>query len=170
VKRRALEAVDPADLVETDGPDPVRQGREGAAATRQADQPQERDPRHDPERRVETVRDRLEAVGRGGPDARPVAGRRDPGEEGSPETAALDPGPHEQHREEPDLAPHRRRREAVDRAARAARALCDHESIGIRAVEVGVEPEDRSQLFGHLGLGQAAEVVVDRSAPDSRRR
>ena len=38
--------------------------------------------------------------------------------------------------------------------------------VGVGRVEVGVEPEDRGEVVGDLGLVQAAEVVVDRVAPD----
>ena len=150
----------PSDLVERDRRDAGGQRREGAGPFGQADEPEERDPGHDPERRVQPVRDRLGAVGRGGPPGRPA--RRAAGPAGAARSARPRPRPwaggqHEQHREEPQAASRTTTttNPSIDGLAHASAVRSATRNVGrIGRLEVGVQPEDRPEVVGDLGLVQ----------------
>ena len=99
------------------------------------------------------------------------ARRHDLREEPPTEAALLDAGQDEQHRQEPEiLAPDRRRERDHGRRAPVGRLLGHDEPVGIVRLEVGVQPQDRGEVLGDVGLVQRPRVVVDRVAPDAGAR
>ncbi len=193
-QRRPAEAVRrTADLGERDRLDARGQGVERAVALRPADEPQERDPRHQPERRVQAVGDRLGGVRRGrarahrrgaaGARSRVRAAGRDGAQKGPAEAARLDGRADEEHREEPQPVASEDHHERIDRRPLEAQlrapvadgahggpsaSLGDEERRRIGTVEVRVQAKDRGEVVGDLRLGETAEVVVERLAPDRR--
>jgi hypothetical protein len=122
-----------------------------AVPVRQADEPDERHPGRDPERRVEAVRDRLDAVGARRERRRPQR-RHDLREQGPPEAQRLDLRQHEQHREEPQVLAPVRGGEGDDGRRSAVDGLLGHdEPVGVGRMEVVVEPQDRGEVVGMSG-------------------
>ena len=161
-RRRAETVAVGADFVERRDLDVRREAGERVRPLHAPDEPQEGDPRHHPERAVEPVRDRLDAVGRGRSGPRPVVRLgHHRAEEPAAQPPALGAWQDEQHRQEPQAIAGDRRDEGVD-GARAVRSepFGHDEPLGVRRLQVAVQPQDRAQVVG------AEEVVVQGVAPD----
>ncbi len=155
------------DRLERHGHHAGRQRLEGIGP-RKTDQVEQRDPRHDPARRIQSVRDRLGAVG-GGRHHHPAAGfGHDPLQDRATQTGALELGRDEQHREEPQPLAHVRRGERHDPFLAGLRLRLDRHDEPLRVTrrEMAVQAEQRRGLRSDLDLAERQDVVVDRFAPD----
>ena len=143
---------------------PGGSARECPGAGRPPDEVEDGQPRDHPVAAVERVRDGLQAVGgsgqdRDGPRAR---WRQHPLKQLAADVPCLELGQHEQHPEEPGVAPLRRRPEADDHIS----CRGHHEAFRIGREEVREQASQRLGIAGEPGLVQPPQVVLDADRPD----
>ena len=162
------------DRLERDRPDAGRQRAERVRPARQADEVQQRDARHDAERRVERVADRLGAVGGRRRTShrlarRPAAAIRV--EQRAPDPAP--PGPRAGRSTSTGTTAARARTRGGERDDQPRRSSASAVATTNRSGSVAwrwrVQPQQRADLVGDVGLVEPRDVVVDAVRARSRR-